>query len=214
LTVLPLPPIPTLLKPSVTLLTISITKTGMITISVNGLSLVLNLTLVMIILNHLSFVMDSECAEVTLISVLELLLLSISEPPSIKVLVMKLWLSLTSNSTCSKKLTNVLTVLPLPPIPTLLKPSVTLLTISITKTGLMMISTLGLSLMLNLTLVTITLNHLSFVLDSECAEVTLISVPDLLLKPISLLLTPTLISELPINNTLLLLGIMKPSILN
>lgn len=145
---------------------------------------------------------------------LPLLLLSISEPPSIKVLVMKLWLSLTSNSTCSKKLKNVLTVLPLPPIPTLLKPSVTLLTISIMKTGLMTISTLGLSLVLNLTLVTITLNHLSFVLDSECAEVTLISVPELLLKPIWLLLMPILILELPINNTLLLLGIMKPSSLN
>jgi hypothetical protein len=151
---------------------------------------------------------------ITPLPTLLILLYSTSDPPSIKVLVMKLWLSLTSNSTCSKKLTNVLTVPPLLPIPTLLKLSVTLLTFSITKTGLMTISTLGLSPTLKVTPVTITLNHLSFVLDSECAEVTLISVPELSLKPIFLLLTTILILELPINNTLLLLGIMKPSILN
>jgi hypothetical protein len=111
---------------------------------------------------------------ITLLLTLPLLPLSTSDPPSIKVLVMKLWLSLTSNSTCSKKVMLVSITLLLPLIPMLKNPSVTSYILSIMKTGLMLIITTGLSLMLNLTLVMITPNQVSSVLVSEWPEVTLI----------------------------------------
>jgi hypothetical protein len=95
-----------------------------------------------------------------------------------------------------------------------LKLSVTSLTTSITKIGLILTITTGHSLMLKVTLVTITLDQVSSVLDIEWLVVILISVLVLLL-PDKFLISP-LIPILELDSTLmpLLLGIMKPTIPN
>jgi hypothetical protein len=111
---------------------------------------------------------------ITPLLTLLILPLSTSDPPSIKVLVMKLWLSLISNFICSKKVKLVLITLLLLLTLMLMNPSVTFYIPSIMKTGLMLIITTGLSLMLKATPVMITPNQVLSVLDSEWPEVTLI----------------------------------------
>jgi hypothetical protein len=111
---------------------------------------------------------------ITPLPTLLILLYSTSDPPSIKVLVMKLWLSLISNFICSKKVKLVLITLLLLLTLMLMNLSVTFYILSIMKTGLMLIITTGLSLMLKATPVMITPNQVLSVLDSEWPEVTLI----------------------------------------